>query len=216
MDTSQRLINMPLGTGQSYQSTAIYLFMILLGENHVKVVEEIPKYAPDPLGNEVVTTTFLDANLMHDVLTGRSVTTLLYFFNTTPGDWYSRRQATVENAIYRSEFVAAKTVTEQIIEIRQTLRYLGVPLKPKSYMFGDNKSVVTSATIPHSLLSKRHSILSYHRVREATATMIISFYWCDSTKNDRLIWFRHKVDFLLYFISSYLFSINTSYFSQLS
>ena len=57
----------------------------------------------------------------------------------------------------------------KLIEIRQTLRYLGVPIKSKSYMFGDNKSVVTSATIPHSLLSKRHNILSYHRVREPIA-----------------------------------------------
>ena len=47
-----------------------------------KEVEGISKYAPDPLGNEVVTTTFLDANLMHDVLTGRSDTATLHFFNT--------------------------------------------------------------------------------------------------------------------------------------
>ena len=57
-----------------------------------KIVEEIPKDAPDPLGNEVVTMMFLDANLMHDVLTGRSVTAMLHFFNTTAGDWYSKRQ----------------------------------------------------------------------------------------------------------------------------
>ena len=50
-------------------------------------------------------------------------------------------------------------------------------------MFADNKSVDTSATIPHSLLSKRHNILSYHRVKEAIAAKIVSFYWCDSTKN---------------------------------
>ena len=59
--------------------------------------------------------------------------------------------------------------------IRQTLRYLGVPIKSKAYMFGDNKSVVTSSTVPHSLLSKRHNILSYHRVREAIATKILVF-----------------------------------------
>ena len=119
-----------------------------------KVVEEIPKDAPDPLGNEVVTTMFLDANLMHDVLTGRFDTAMLHFFNTKPGDWYSKRQSSVENATDGSEFVAAKTATEQIIKIRQVLSYLGVPIKSKSYMFGDNNSVVTSGTIPHSLLSK--------------------------------------------------------------
>ena len=133
------------------------------------VLEETPKDAHEPLGKSATTTTFLDANLLHDLITGRSVTAVLHFFNLTPGDWYSKRHATVENATYGSEFVAAKTTTEQIIDIRQTLRYLGVPIKSKAYMFGDNKSVVTSSAVPHSLLSKRHNILSYHRVREAIA-----------------------------------------------
>ena len=88
------------------------------------VVEQILKDAPHPLGNEVFTTIILHANLMNDVLTQRSVTAALYFFNTTSGDWYSKRQATVENASYESGFVVATTAAEQIIEIRQTLRYL--------------------------------------------------------------------------------------------
>ena len=36
-------------------------------------------------------------------------------------------------------------------------------------MFGDNRSVVTRATLPHSTLIKRHNILAFHRVREAIA-----------------------------------------------
>ena len=91
---------------------------------------------------------------MHDVLTGRSVTATLHFFNTTPGDWYSKRQTTVENTTNGSEFVVPRSATEQILEIRETLRYLGAPIKSKSYIFVENKSVVTSATSPHSLLSK--------------------------------------------------------------
>ena len=149
------------------------------------VLEEIPKDAPEPLGKSVTTTTFLDANLLHDLITGRSVTAILHFFNLTPGDWYSKRQATVENATYGSEFVAAKTATEQIVDHRQTLRCLGVPIKSKTYMFGDNKSVVTSSMVPHSLLSKRHNILSYHRVREAIAAKILVFHWCDSSPKQK-------------------------------
>ena len=154
------------------------------------VLEEILKDAPEPpLGKSVTTTTFLDANLLHDLITGRSVTAVLHFFNPTPGDWYYERQATVENATYGSEF-AAKTATKQIVDIRQTLRYLGVPIKFKAYMFGD-KSVVTSSTVPHSLLSKRHNILSYHRVREAIAAKILVFHWCDSSQNKSDILSKH-------------------------
>ena len=118
------------------------------------VIEEICKETPEPLGKSVTTTTFLDANLLHGLITGRPVTAVLLFFNLTSGDWYSKRQATVENATYGSEFVAAKTATEQITYLRQTLRYLGVSIKSKAYMFSDNKCVLTSSMVPHSLLRK--------------------------------------------------------------
>ena len=57
------------------------------------------------------------------------------------------------------------------------MRYLGVPIKTKSYLFGDNRSVVTCSTLPHSTLGKRHNILAYHRVREAIASKILPYHW---------------------------------------
>jgi hypothetical protein len=140
-----------------------------------RVHELLPPDMPEPLGQEVMTITYEDANLYHDMLTGRAVTGVLHMINGTPVDWYSKRQDTVETATYGSEFVAARIATEQIIDLRTTLRYLGVPIKGKAYMFGDNQSVITSSTLPHSKLSKRHNALSYHRVREAIAAKIINF-----------------------------------------
>ena len=55
------------------------------------------------------------------------------FVNKTPVDWYSKKQATVETATFGSEFVAAKTATEQIMDIRHTLRYLGAPIGPNPF-----------------------------------------------------------------------------------
>ena len=156
------------------------------------VKEEIPKDIPTPLGIGVITTTFLDTNLLHDIVTGKSVTSVLHFVNNTPTDWFSKRQAIVETATYGSEFVAAKTATEQIMYLRNTLRYLGVPIMTKEYMFGDNKSVVTSSTIPQSILNKRHNmLLLYHRVREAIAAKILEFHWCSSEKNRSDILRKH-------------------------
>ena len=129
--------------------------------------EQIPHDIPKPLGKHVQTTHYVDANLHHDLATGKAVTAALHFLNQTPIDAYTKRQSTVETATYGSEFVAARTAVDQIIDIRTTLRYLGVPIRDKSYMFGDNKSVVTSSTIPNSTISKRHHLASYHRVREA-------------------------------------------------
>ena len=114
-------------------------------------------------------------NLNDCLATGKSLTGWLHFVNKTPADWYSKKQATVETATYGSEFVAAKTATEQIMDIRHTLRYLGAPIGSKSFLSGDNRSVVTSATLPHSALTKCHNILAFHRVREAIAAKLMAF-----------------------------------------
>ena len=66
---------------------------------------------------------------------------------------------------------------------RQTLRYLGAPIGPKSFLFGDNRSVITSATLVHSILTKHHNILTFCRVREAIAAKIMAFYWIQSAYN---------------------------------
>ena len=116
----------------------------------------------------------------HCLATGKSLTGCLHFVNKTPVDWYSKKQATVENG---SELVAAKTATEQIMDIRQTLRYRGAPIGAKSFSFSDNRSVVTSVTLPHSTLTKRHNILAFHRVREAIAAKLMAFYWIQSVYN---------------------------------
>ena len=145
--------------------------------------EELPPNAPVPKGKPVRTTTFKDANLMHDLTTGRSVTGCLHFINQTPVDWFSKRQGQVETATYGSEFVAARIATEQIMDLRYTLRMLGVPLDGPAWLFGDNQSVVTSSTIPHSQLAKRWNALSYHRVREAIAAGIIRFHHVDGKEN---------------------------------
>jgi hypothetical protein len=136
--------------------------------------EELPKDAPEPLGKPVVTTTYVDANLYHCMLTGKSVTGVLHLFNKTPVDWYGKKQGSAETATYGTEYVAARTGTEQIIDHRLTLRYLGVPVK-ESFMFGDNESVVNSSNVPAGKLHKRHIALSWHRVRETIAAKTLRF-----------------------------------------
>ena len=137
--------------------------------------EVIPDNIPEPLGKPVRLMHFVDANLYHDKITGRSVSGILHLVNQTPIDWYSKKQSTVETATYGSEFVAARIATDQIIDLRNTLRYLGVPVQGPSLMFGDNESVVNSGAQPDAKLHKRHNALSFHRVREAIAAGIVRF-----------------------------------------
>ena len=81
----------------------------------------------------------------------------------------------METATFGSEYVAARTRTEQIIDLRNHFRYLGVPVETAMMMFGDNETVVNTASVPHSKLNKRHNVLSYHRTREAIAAGITRF-----------------------------------------
>jgi hypothetical protein len=155
------------------------------------VKEFLPTDAPEPLGNYVTLSHYVDANLMHDVTTGRSVTGILHLVNKTPIEWYSKKQATVETATYGSEFVAARVCVEQIIDLRNTLRYLGVPVRDKSYMFGDNKSVVDSSMLLNAKLHKRHTMLSFHRVREAIAAGLVVFHFMPGDDNPADILSKH-------------------------
>jgi hypothetical protein len=111
------------------------------------------------------------------VTTGRHVTGILHLANKTPIDWYSKKQATAETATIGFEFVAARICVEQVIDVRNTLRYLGVPIRDKSFMFGDNKFVVESSMQLSSKLHKRHTMLSFHLVREAIAAGVVTFHF---------------------------------------
>lgn len=79
--------------------------------------------------------------------------------------------------------MAARQAVERIIDLRYTLRSFGVPIDGPAWLFGDNKSVVTSSTIPHSSLGKRWNALSYHRVREAIAGGWMRFEHIPGTQN---------------------------------
>eukprot|EP00957_Ditylum_brightwellii_P063653 4831573-Ditylum_brightwellii.AAC.1 len=76
--------------------------------------EDIPENMPELCGKPVMTTIFVDANLLHDVITGRSCTGIIHLLSKTPVDWFSKRQNTVGTVAYGSEFVAARTAVDQI------------------------------------------------------------------------------------------------------
>jgi len=155
------------------------------------VSEILPKDAPVPLGNFVMLSHYVDANLYHDMLTGRSVTGILHYLNKMPINWYFKKQATIETATYGSELVSARLAVDQIVDLRLTLQYLRVPIREKSYLFGDNKLVVNSSAKPHLKLHKRHNALSFHWVCEAVTSHYVSFTFRDGEYNPADILSKH-------------------------
>jgi hypothetical protein len=126
----------------------------------------------EPLCNHVTTIHYVDANLMHCLMRCNSVKACLNMLNKTQVVWFSKKQSTAETTTYGSEFVTARTCVEKIIDLRNLLRYLGAPLRSKSYMFGYNKSVVDSSKTL-AKLHKCHTMLSIHHVCKAIESWLI-------------------------------------------
>jgi len=83
--------------------------------------EETPLDAPKPKGKLAPMTSHFDANLHHNLVSGKSVAGILHQLNKTPINWCSKLQSTVETATFRSECVTTTTCTEQVIDLRLTL-----------------------------------------------------------------------------------------------
>ena len=80
---------------------------------------------------------------------------------------------------------------EQILDLRNTLQYLDVPIKTKSFIFRDNMSVVDSSMTPYAKIHKRRVTVSFHRVREAIAAKIIRYHFINGEINPADILSKH-------------------------
>jgi hypothetical protein len=138
------------------------------------VKEEMPPQMPEPLGSSINMTAFVDANHAGNVVTRRSHTGIIIYLQNTPIVWHSRRQnSTVETSTFGSEFVALRCARDLIVALRYKLRMFGVPIERPTKVLCDNQGVVKNASIPESVLSKKHNAINYHAVREAVAAKII-------------------------------------------
>ena len=145
--------------------------------------EALPRRMPDALGKSVLIRAYVDANHAGNLANRRSHTGIIVYVNNAPIIWYSKRQNTVESSSFGSELVALRIATDMIEALRYKLRCFGIPIDGPAEVLCDNKSVVTNATVPASVLNKRHNAICYHRVREAQAAMIIRTGWIPGDLN---------------------------------
>jgi hypothetical protein len=145
--------------------------------------EELPEDMPVPKGKIVRQSAWFDANLQHDLVTGRSAMGSFHMVQGTPIHSSSKRQNTVETATNATEFIAGQTCLDEAVAIRYELRMLGAPLDGPMWMFGDNKSMINSSSEPSGRRAKRHLILSWHRLREKAAMKIVYYLYTPSEEN---------------------------------
>jgi len=145
--------------------------------------EQLPVNAPPPRGHAVQINAFIDADHAGNRVTRRSHTGILIYLNCAPIIWFSKAQSTVETSTFGAEFIAMRIGVEMLEALRYKLRMFGIPIDGPANVFGDNKSVITNATVPSSTLKKKHNSIAYHRVREAVAAEVVQIAKVHTTEN---------------------------------
>ena len=131
--------------------------------------EEIPPNAPKPRGIGFWMRAFVDSDHAGDIITRRSRAGFIIFLNSAPIYWYSKKETSIETSSFGAEFIAMKLCCEYIRGLRYKLRMMGIAVNLPTFVFGDNQSVLSNTSIPHSKLKKKSSSIAYHFVREGEA-----------------------------------------------
>ena len=138
---------------------------------------------PEPLGEPVMRTKFVDADHANNAVTRRSHSAIFLFLNNALIRSFSKRQNMVESSTYGFKLVALRIARDMAVEMRLKLMSIGVPLLGPTNVYCDNQGVVKNTSIPESTLSKKHNSINYHVVREAAAAGILQVAKEDTNTN---------------------------------
>ena len=171
------------------------------GEFYGDIKEQDPPDMPEPLGEPVVMSCFVDANHAGNKVTRRSHTGIIIFLNNAVIQVFSKRQNTVESSTFGSELVAMRIARDLITAMRIKLKCFGVPIEGPTNVFGDNEAVYKNTSNPESTLSKKHNAINYHICREAVAAGIMRVAKEDTNTNiadafTKLLSYSRKMDLL--------------------
>ena len=104
-----------------------------------EVEEQLPSNMPEPCGNPVTISAFVDANHAGNVVTHRLHSGILIFVQNAPVIWFSKQQNTVEGVTFGSELVACRIAKDLIIALCYKLRMFGVPIHGPVNLYCDNR-----------------------------------------------------------------------------
>ena len=97
----------------------------------------------------------VDSDHAGDETDRRSRTGYMIFVNMALIDGLSKKQATVEKAVFGYEFVAMTHGVETLSGLRYKLRMMGVHLDGTTYVYGNNMSVIFNTSRPEYQLKKK-------------------------------------------------------------
>ena len=152
-------------------------------QDFYKSKELVPPDMPEPRGESVQTTCYVDSDHAGDLISRRSRTGVLIFCNRAPIIFHGKKQGSIEASSFGSEFSAMKTAVELVEGLRYKLRMLGCPIDGGTYILADNMSVVHNCSNPASTLKKKSNSIAYHYVRERCAAGVCSISYVNTKEN---------------------------------
>ena len=147
------------------------------------VKEQVPHDAPEPRGNPVEMTAFVDSDHAGDTVTRRSRTGIFIYIQSSPIVWFSKKQTSIETSSFGSEFSAMKTAVEMVEGLRYKLRMMGVPIEGACRVKADNMSMVKNSSVPESQLKKKSNSIAFHYVRERAAAGVVAVQYEPTNTN---------------------------------
>ena len=105
------------------------------------VKEAVPYNAPEPLVSSIVLREMVDSGQPSDRMNRKSCTGYFICLNQALIGWISKRQPTIESAIFGAKFVALKNDMESFQGTYYKLIIVCVPNNGPSLVQGDNMSV---------------------------------------------------------------------------
>ena len=152
---------------------------LLLGV--LRYLKATPKLGLTYGGGTLDLFSFCDSDYAGCIDTRRSTTGHASILNGAAVSWQSRRQPTVATSTTEAEYMAAASVTKEVLWLKTLLKDLGVPSK-SVHIWSDNQASL--ALIKNPILSQRskHIDVSYHFVRERAESGEVLFEYITTEK----------------------------------
>ena len=137
-------------------------------------VEEIDSSLPPPKCKSLPLAAFCDSNLAYYRVTRRSTFGATGMVGKTATTHKPKRHASPEVPVRGTKLNIGRVGVEYCQEIHCMLRNIGVESNTPTKCYGYNKSVLETCSNENAECKSRHSIISFHKIRESVATGIIA------------------------------------------
>ena len=106
-------------------------------------MEDLPLNAPKPKGRAVQISCFVDSYHGGDQINQIPRTGILVLLNSDPIMWYLKRENTVDNSTFCSDFLSTNQAVEMLKVPKYKLQMFGIKImENETKMLGDNNAVI--------------------------------------------------------------------------